>query len=88
MTNTDPTYQEMKKFLQESRCSQHSLEADDSDCSVAIYYFAEQWHGGQSSNLYRAIYESGFKPGPSSSIETEDPWIKDMYDDLEDQFTD
>ena len=30
----------------------------------AIYWFANDYHGGQGSNLYSALSTSGFRPGP------------------------
>lgn len=55
----DPTHDEMVEFL-----SAHNPDADPFDIAVAIYSFAAAYHGGQFTNLYRAITQCGFKPGP------------------------
>ncbi len=47
----DPTRAEMLAFL----APLYAGETDDCDRECAIYWFANEWHGGQSSNLYSAI---------------------------------
>ena len=61
----DPTKQEMLEYLS-------GIGADDFDAEVAIYAFAEAWHGGQSSNLYSALSTSDFRPGPLWRIENDE----------------
>ena len=81
MTN-DPTKAEMLDFLT-------GIYGEDSndDAEVAIYWFANDWHSGQWSNLYSALSMSPFNPGPISTLESEGEHIRDMYSDLESQFT-
>lgn len=39
-------------------------ELDDFDSEEAIYWFASDWHSGQSSNLYSVLSTSEYRPGP------------------------
>lgn len=79
----DPTAAEMRRFLKK----RHGSEADDFDIEAAIYWFAHDWHGGQSSNLYSALSTSEYRPGRSmSSIEDESAHAALMYADLEDHY--
>lgn len=74
----DPTAAEMRRFLKK----RHGTEADDFDVESAIYWFANDWHGGQSSNLYSALSTSDYRPGASERGPTDHAAI--MYADLED----
>lgn len=38
--------------------------ADEFDVEAAVYWLASDWHGGQGSNLYAALCESLYRPGP------------------------
>ena len=60
----DPTAQTMRAYL---RTLQDGVEpdADASDREEAIYWFANDYHGGQWSNLYAALSTSTYRPGPS-----------------------
>lgn len=60
----DPTIEDMRAFLSANAAY---LEASEFDVEEAIYWFAYEWHGGQSSNLYSALCQSQFSPGPCSS---------------------
>ena len=51
---TDPTRDEMLTAL---------AGADEFEVEAAIYWFAADWHGGQSSNLYSALSTSRYRPG-------------------------
>ena len=51
------------------------------DAEVIIYYFASQWHGGQTSALYSILSTSPFNPG-STSLESEDESIQGLVEDL------
>ncbi len=55
----DPTLGEMRDLLG-SRCS----DMDEFDREAAIYWFANDHHGGQWSNLYSALSMSPYHPGP------------------------
>ncbi len=62
-------------------------EADDFDKEEAIYCFASDWHGGQSSNLYSVLCNSPFKPGPVWSYMDPRGMSQMIYDYLEDTFS-
>ena len=55
---SDPTRDEMLTAL---------AGADEFDIEAAIYWFANDWHGGQWSNLYSALSTSPYRPGLSES---------------------
>jgi len=60
----DPTLNEMLEALQ------LVTDADATecvDCQMAAYWFAADYHGGQSSNLYSALSTSPYTPSPSES---------------------
>jgi hypothetical protein len=61
--NPDPTRNEMLTFL----CGFYPYEADQFDREEAMYWFAANWHGGQSSNLYSALSTSPYHPSPLSN---------------------
>ncbi len=67
MTYQDPTRDEMIAYLREY-LSEGYVDADCSgnelDIETAIYWFANQYHSGQSSNLYSALSTSPYSPGP------------------------
>ena len=75
----DPTKDEMFNYL-------HSLYGNEEgfrdDAEVAIYWFANFYHGGQSSNLYSVLSTSRFNPGPISKGPEPHSAEKMMYDDL------
>jgi hypothetical protein len=75
----DPSKEEMQEFL---RTKYHT--EDDSDIEAAIYWFANDYHGGQNSNLYSALSTSEFRPGPMhKGIEDEESELASMmYQDL------
>jgi hypothetical protein len=54
----DPTRDEMLAHLR-ATCPY----ADEFDTECAIYWFASDYHGGQSSNLYAALCGSEYHPG-------------------------
>lgn len=56
----DPSRDEMLAAI-------HAIDpqADEFDIEAAIYWFASDWHGGQSTNLYSALSTSEFRPGPT-----------------------
>lgn len=72
----------MKAFLR----STFGSEADDSDMEVAIYWFANHWHGGQTSELYSILSTSPYRPGPISTLESEGDFVTMMYEALESEF--
>lgn len=83
----DPTRREMLLFLGrqwKSLCP----ESWRDDAEVAIYWYANHYHGGQFTNLYAALSASEFRPGPFSNLweDGELGTVTDMYRDLEDKF--
>ncbi len=77
----DPTMHDMFAFLTELACDEIH-EEHDVDREEAIYWFAANYHGGQSSNLYEALSQSRYSPGPCSSGPAEG-LAQDFYDALE-----
>ena len=59
---SDPTYEQMVDYIK----SVFGDDVDEFDLNGGIYYFASHYHHGQTSNLYRAISQSGYKPGAMS----------------------
>ncbi len=57
----DPSRDDMLTFL---ATVPFASEYDELDREEAIYWFANDWHGGQSSNLYSALSTSEFHPSP------------------------
>ena len=81
--NQDPTRNEMLTFL----CGFYPHEAEQFDREEAIYWFANDWHGGQSSNLYSALSTSEYKPGMNERCPPADSVDAMMYEALETKFT-
>jgi hypothetical protein len=81
--SADPTLQQMRDFL-----AQPALEmgADDFDVEEAIYAFAGDYHGGLGSNLYAALCQSGFRPGPLWSGLEEESVAAYLYGHLEAEY--
>ena len=80
-----------KKDLVEAIKSQFAglveMEGPDFDMSAeaAVYYFANHWHSGQWSDLYRILCECEYKPGRLESFDSwreEDPVGEMFYDFL------
>lgn len=80
----DPSKEEMVKALMESPCYS---EVDLLDVEAAIYWFASDYHGGQTSNLYSTLSTSNYVPSPLiNSIDDEPEIIQFLYDELLDKF--
>lgn len=60
----DPTRKELDDAINRIP---FSSEFDTLDREEAIWWFANDWHIGQSSNLYSVLSTSEFKPAPSAS---------------------
>jgi len=71
---------EMMNFLREKY--KGLIENIDESAEVAIYWFANHYHGGQTSELYSILSTSPFRTGPFSKLENEDEVVKMMYEDL------
>ena len=55
---SDPTRDEMLSLLR-AQCPY----ADEFSTEAAVYWFANDWHGGQWSDLYAALCASPYCPG-------------------------
>lgn len=82
----DPTHDEMMSYLR-AAWPEMELEILETDGEVAIYQFAADYHGGQSSNLYSALSTSVFDPGPVWAFDSEGSIVQNFYHDLEAEFT-
>ncbi len=74
----------MMDFLRQSYGTEEGFEHD---AEAAIYWFANDWHSGQASELYSILSTSPFSPGPISTLESEGELVKMMYEDLEARFS-
>ena len=81
--NDDPSRDEMIEHIRKV----YGREADEFDIEEAIYWFATDYHGGQSSNLYSALSTSEYRPGRSSSGPEEGSMGEMIYSDLVDTFS-
>ena len=89
LINDDPTKEEMVDRLAYEHLNVASIDEvsldDMFDIEAAIYWFSNDYYGGQGSNLYSVLSTSEYKPSPmESSIEdTESEQAIQMYNDLE-----
>lgn len=85
----DPDKDSMVKYLTEYTNGM-AIEGVEDEIEVAIYYFARDYHGGQSSNLYSACSTSDYSPGCSDE-HTQDGGanvVADLYKALVYEFAD
>jgi len=90
-TVTDPTKEEMVNFLTQKfhgMVDPAETDANNFDVAAAIYWFANDYHGGQSSNLYSVLSTSDYRPGPMhKSIEDDESETATMmYQELVNKF--
>jgi len=81
--NDDPSRQEMIDYIRKV----YGREADEFDMEEAIYWFSNDYHGGQSSNLYSALSTSEYRPGRMSNGPEEGSMGEMIYGDLVDTFS-
>ena len=81
---SDPTKEEMLAFLQKQFGREEGFQ---NDAEVAIYWFANHYHGGQWSNLYSVLSTSPFRPGPISRGPQEGSGEEMMYKALQSEFS-
>ncbi len=81
----DPTREEMMQFLQQA-FGGYGEEGFQDSAEVAMYWFANHYHGGQWSNLYSVLSTSPFSPGPISRGPEPNSLEEDMYKALEAEF--
>jgi len=79
----DPSRQEMIEHIK----GVYGREADRFDIEEAIYWFSNDYHGGQGSNLYSALSKSEYRPGRISSGPEEGSMAEMIYTDLVDTFS-
>lgn len=85
----DPTIQQMRKHLDRAfsgLLDPHEKDANEFDREESIYWFANDYHGGQSSNLYAALCASEYSPGPTTTGPEKDSPSALMYSELESEF--
>jgi len=87
----DPTKEEMVNLLTQKFHGQidpMETDANEFDVESAIYWFANDYHGGQNSNLYSVLSTSQYRPGPMhKSIEDdESETATQMYQELVDMY--
>ena len=78
----DPTASEMREYLNRSQFN--IFEFDNFDIECAIYWFANDYHSGQDSNLYSALSTSDYSPARNEKGPTE--IAKFVYDALVEEF--
>jgi len=79
----DPTREEMLEFLRGQLGTEEGFEGD---AEAAMYWFANNYHGGQDSNLYSVLSTSDFSPGPIARGPEKESTEEDMYNLLVDEF--
>ena len=62
----DPTLSEMQTLLY-TNAGEQGMEGTNPDLESAIYWYASDYHSGQASNLYSAVNQSPYQPGPIES---------------------
>jgi len=75
----DPTKDEMFNYLHQMYGNEEGFR---DNAEVAIYWFANFYHGGQSSNLYSVLSTSRFSPGPIARGPEPQSMEEMMYEDL------
>ena len=82
----DPTIDEMRTFLKKEFGGLVDKESLENDGTAAMHWFANDYHGGQWTELYK-VFSLGFKPGPShNSVKDEGEVASDMYDALKKEY--
>ena len=95
----DPTREEMIRFINSAfllnypvgEFSSANFDEDSLstafDVESAIFWFGNDWHSGQSSNLYSAMSCSEYRPSPMcNGIHDEDETAQEIYTALESHF--
>jgi hypothetical protein len=84
--NTDPTREEMIEYLQTVYSGLLDRSSFDDAAEVAMYWFANFNHGGQSSNLYSVLSTSPYSPGRMETEPRPETVERDMFDALTREF--
>lgn len=81
----DPTKEEMQHVITKWLSGS---DIDELYHEAAMYWFASDFHSGQSSNLYSALSMSQYNPGPmTNKIENENEVTQELYYTLYDYFS-
>jgi len=80
MAVSDPTHDQMYSYLKSAYGTQ---EGFNDEAEMAIYWFANFNHGGQSSNLYKVLSASPYRPGPIAKGPEKNTTEEIMYKALE-----
>lgn len=89
MVSKDPTKNQMIRFLRkryEKLMPEAYPESLLDTILIAIWWFANDYHGGQWTNLYKTLCAIPYKPGRMMTLEKEDETVQMMYDDLADKY--
>lgn len=81
--SSDPTKEEILEFLADY-CRLGDIE--EGECKIAAYWFAQRYHHGQSSNLYRVLCNSSYQPGPMGDLIKEGPVVQLLFCELEEEY--
>lgn len=84
--NTDPTREEMIEYLRVVYSGLLDRSSFDDAAEVAMYWFANFNHGGQSSNLYSVLSTSPYNPGRMENEPRPETVERDMFDALTREF--
>lgn len=57
-------------------------EGFDFDFEVACYWFANFYHGGQSTNLYSVLSSSHYIPGPLETGPDNDSFVYSIFEEI------
>jgi len=82
----DPTREEMIEYLQYVFSGLLDRPTFNDAVEVAMYWFANFYHGGQSSNLYSVLSTSPYKPGAMERGPAPDSIESDMFSYLAQEF--
>lgn len=75
----DPTRDEMLNAISK----EYGGQVEPMDVECAIYWFATNYHGGQSTNLYSVLSTSQYKPGMAENGVPEGTDAADVFSFLE-----
>ena len=84
--NQDPTREEMIEYLQYVFSGLLDRPTFNDAAESAMYWFANFYHGGQSSNLYSVLSTSPYRPGPMEREPKPDSIESDMFSYLAQEF--
>lgn len=89
MNESSDLKEEMKGYLRNKWKGLEDVNSQffDEQMDIAIHWFSQDYHSGQSSDLYSISSTSPYSPSPlSNGIQSEDETVQMMYDDLVEKF--